>query len=128
MKQELLKFVLVGIVCTIVNYCLFFVLLSYLNWHYLVASAVGFFSGVCVGYLLNKLWTFQVTHSSNSLFIKYISVYVFSLVLSLLFLNVCVEWLNIDAKIANVLAIGLTTCTNFIGIKFWAFSHKGNTP
>jgi putative flippase GtrA len=32
-----------------------------------------------------------------------------------------VEWLGLSPELANFLAIGITTCTNFIGTKFFVF-------
>ncbi|MCP4050644.1 MAG: GtrA family protein [bacterium] len=119
-----MKFIVVGILCTIVNYLVFFVLLDFLHWHYLLSSGTGFFSGVLVGYFFNRAWTFQIEDKSKTLLIKYSFVYICSLIISLAFLRLSVGVLGVNAKIANVIAIGITTCTNFSGIKFWAFGKR----
>jgi len=124
MRTEFLKFIIVGGASTVINYAVFFVLLSTFNWNYLLSSGCGFFSGVLFGYFFNKLWTFKVEDSSARLLLNYYLVYLGSLLISLLFLKITVDFLGMDAKIANVLAIGITTCTNFIGIKFWAFGKR----
>lgn len=121
MTQQFIKFIIVGAVSTLVNYSVFYVLLSHYYVNYLLASASGFIAGVVFGYFLNKLWTFNAKGSSNSTILKYFFVYILSLILSLVFLNISVEILGVNVKIANILAIGITTCTNFIGIKRWVF-------
>ena len=116
------KFVLVGILATIVNYGSFYILFHFLSVHYLIASASGFMAGVLAGYPLNRIWTFQAHDKKRHRdIVKYYSVYVVSLSLSLLFLKITVGVFGIDPRIANIFAIGLTTCTNFLGLKFIVF-------
>ena len=54
MKQEFLKFILIGILSTIINYGSFYALLEFLSVYYLLSSGIGFFLGVIAGYFLNK--------------------------------------------------------------------------
>lgn len=74
-----------------------------------------------MGYRLNKTWTFEIKVTEENYVYKYYFVYTASLFLSLIFLDFLVSKLSIIPEIANILTIGLTTCTNFIGTKFWAF-------
>lgn len=118
---EFLRFIVVGALSTIVNYGVFYVLFIS-GVSYLMASALGFLSGVGVGYHLNKKWTYgHKARSSLVLKTKYLTVYAVSLVLGLAFLAGLVNSLGLDARLANVLTIGVTTMTNFIGTKFWVF-------
>ncbi len=119
---EFLRFIVVGVLSTIVNYGVFYVLLRGFDVSYLIASAAGFLSGVGVGYRLNKSWTYaHQGRSSLALTMKYLAIYAVSLALGLAFLAELVNSLGLDARLANVLTIGLTTMTNFIGTKFWVF-------
>lgn len=119
--MQFFKFITVGVLSTIINYSLFYALYQLAGLHYLLASAIGFFSGVFAGYFLNKTWTFLVSETRKSTVAKYYSVYLLSLALSLILLEFGVTTLNIPPLIANIIVIGVTTCTNFIGIKYWAF-------
>jgi len=122
LKQQLSKFIIVGLLCTAVNYFVFFVSLNYLAINYLIASAVGFVSGVFIGFFLNKNWTFNSKEvQSHKIMLGYFSVYLVSLLISLLFLRVTVGTLGVSPEIANFLAICITTCTNFAGTKFFVF-------
>lgn len=122
MKKQLTKFIIVGIVSSIINYSFFYLLLSHFLFNYLLSSSIGFLCGMVIGFILNKNWTYD-SKSTKSLKIihKYIFVYLFSLLLSLIFLKITVEIIGINAEIANILAIFLTTCTNFVGTKFIVF-------
>ena len=121
-STQFYKFIIVGIWSTIINYGMFYILLEFLGVNYLISSAAGFISGVFAGYGFNRKWTFGVKSvKKHSEILKYYAVYITSLILSLLFLKVVVGIIGLDPKIANILAIGLTTCTNFIGIKIVVF-------
>lgn len=116
------RFLVVGGFATLFNYATFYALLVGAGFHYQLASAIGFLFGIGIGYPLNKLWTYRqkgpISHKRK---IGYLAVYLGSLTLSLVFLYVTVDLLDFDARMANILAIGLTTCTNFIGTKFLVF-------
>jgi putative flippase GtrA len=120
-KKQFFRFIVIGMLSTIVNYACFYAFLTLLSVNYIIASAAGFILGVFAGYFFNKSWTFEVTEKSKANVVKYYFVYIASLILSLAFLKVTVGHMGISAKIANIIAIGITTCTNFIGIKFWVF-------
>jgi putative flippase GtrA len=116
------KFIVVGVVATLVNYSIFYILLEFLKINYLISSAFGFLFGMVIGYFLNRKWTFQIEiKTTNAEIIKYFLVYTFSLILSLIFLKITVDAFKINAKIANFFALILTTFTNFIGIKITVF-------
>ena len=118
---QFFKFVTVGILSTSLNYSCFYVLFSFFSLNYMLSSATGYLFGVFVGFIFNKGWTFQYQIITVKEPLQYITVYTFSLLLGLAFLRVLVSKLNIPPEIANVATIGLTTITNFSGLKFWVF-------
>lgn len=115
------KFIIVGAFSTIVNYGIFYLMFNFLHVHYLVASGTGYISGVLFGFYFNKSWSFNFYRQSKIALLKYVSVYFFSLIVSIFFLNILVEFFLLDERIANILVIGLTTCLNFLCIKFFVF-------
>ena len=123
-KSQLTKFLLVGSLSTSLNYLVFFICLNALHVYYLVASIIGYFSGFAVGYLLNRNWTFS-THKSDSQTHREVAAYLFvntvSLLCSLFCLRLLVDGLAWPAWFSNILAIGVSTTTNFIGLKFFVF-------
>lgn len=124
LKVQFLKFIVVGVLSTIVNYGFFYGFLNYLGMDYLLSSALGFLFGVFAGYLINKRWTFQVKSKNLIHVIKYYLVYSCSLVISIAILKLVVDILGMKPEIANILVIGITTCTNFVGIKWIVFNEK----
>lgn len=118
---QLGRFLVVGGLSTIVNYSSFYFLLSQMSWGYIHSASSGFLLGVLVGYYLNKAWTFGVEEANAFVFLKYLSVYIASLLSGMTFLYFQVETLDFNVYHANGTTIAFTTITNYVGVKFWAF-------
>ena len=122
LTHQIFKFICVGLFCTAFNYAIFFLLLHQFEINYKISATIGFFAGVFAGFFLNKNWTFQSEsqfHLKNLLF--YFLVYTLSLALGLILLHILVEILDLSAEIGNIIMIGFTTVTNFVGLKFGVF-------
>ena len=119
---EFSKFIISGISSTIISYSIFWICLDYLNLNYLISAINGFICGLLIGYNINSRWTFK--SSKKRKFSSYLGVYFMSLLFSLIFLKITVGGFAIDAKIANLVAIALTTFTNFFGIRAFVFKDK----
>lgn len=120
---QAIKFIVIGIYATIINYLVFYVLYNFFNINYTIASAVGFIIGIIAGFPFNKNWTFKSDKKSIKVIIPYITVYCISLVLSLILLNFQVKFMQINPKIANFICICFTTVTNFLGTKIFVFKN-----
>ncbi len=124
MSGQFIRFVIVGAVCTIINYAVFFSLHSLLQVNYTLASAIGYCVGLVFGYLLNRNWTFKLQRSEQDRhkeMIAYLVVYTITLLISLAFLRLLVEWLQVNVLLANFFTIGLSTICNFTGLKLVVF-------
>ncbi|MBP9885970.1 MAG: GtrA family protein [Leptospiraceae bacterium] len=123
--EKLIKFLFVGGFSTIVNYLSFFVLFEYFLVQYLIASVIGYITGIFFSYFLNKKWTYKIAKDSNDVFIhKYLVVYLLSLGASSITLKSLVDYFGIYPLIANIIAIGQSTVTNFVGTTFLVFNDK----
>ena len=121
-----MKFIIIGVVSTLINYGVFFALYSWFDIHYVVSSGIGYVIGLLVGYLFNRNWTFTDDKSDEKTkeFVLYIAVYGVSLLLSLGTIALLVDSLAWNPLLANVIAIGVSTITNFVGLKFFVFKHS----
>lgn len=124
-RSQFSRFILVGGISTIINYSVFYALFS-LGYNYLIASAVGYIVGAVFGYVFNARLTFK--KKAGLSVIPYFSVYTFSLVTGLGVLKFFASSLNINPLLANLLAIGYTTMTNFLGSRYIAFNEKFRLP
>lgn len=118
------RFIVVGLISTAVSYSFFYFLYVFCGTHYQLAAAAGFMLGVFIGYPVNRTWTFAAEAASaagNPYLMKYVSVYMISLGMGLLLLDLLVRQCGLWPPVANIFVIGFTTCTNFIGVKIWTF-------
>ncbi|MGL4524475.1 MAG: GtrA family protein [Spirochaetia bacterium] len=120
-KSSLFRFLVVGLVSSILNYGLFFVFYQIYSLHYILSYGIGFISGFILGFLLNKAWSFQVTKTTLYQKTKYLCVYLFSLTLGGFLLRAFVAYLHMIPLLSNIIILFITTCINFCGVKFWAF-------
>ena len=123
--RELILFLLVGGLSTIINYLIFLLTFKIAGIWYLVSSWIGYFSGVLFGYLLNSIYTFSASSQiSGKNLASYIGVYLISLLIGSILLYMLVEFGKITPLISNILVICQTTVTNFLGCKFLVFKRK----
>ena len=125
-----LKFILVGVVNTLVGTAVMFFCFNVLAWSYWVSSALNYMVGSIVSYLLNKRYTFQQKgHDWHTVwkFIVNVSVcYVLAYGLAKPF----VAWMlsgvttNIQGNAALFVGMVLFVGFNYIGQRFWAFSTR----
>jgi len=120
--EEIIKLGIIGGISTAVNYGIFFLFFYFGHWHYLLASAVGFLSGVAISYTGNRLWTFDSKEEKKlKEFGGYLLVCLITITISLAFLRFEVQILKINPLIANFFAICLSAAMNFIFVKIFVF-------
>ena len=120
--SEFIRFAVVGVISTLFNYSIFFVLLHYIHLNYLLASAVGFIAGIYISYSLNRAVTFKsINHNKKKEAFMYIAVCLVSLAVSLSCLKIIVGVFGIDPLLGNIISIGISTICNFTGAKFVVF-------
>lgn len=110
--QEFIKFCIVGVANTAVNY--FFYMLFLFAWsaHYLIAGVIGYLAGAVFGFIVNRKWTFKSTIANTYLFV-YLAINVFSLLINGLIQWVVVEKLHVAIILSQACGIVVTTFINY---------------
>ena len=125
--QHLPKFLIVGVIGTVINYLVFYLIYSIWNVNYILACIVGYISGLFLGFYLNKEWTFKRNDhvfSGKSLVLRYICLYGFTLVIAVLVLYLIVEIANVNPLFGYIVSIFCSTVLNFYGLKYVVFRAK----
>ena len=118
-NRELLIFLLVGVLATIADFSVYFSLASFeLDKNF--SKVVSFIVGTGIGYLGNSRITFSQRSGNIAI---YFMVYAFSLVINVWINNLAYSTLS-DAQVSWLLATFSSTAINFIGLRYFAFSHK----
>ena len=125
-----LRFILVGVVNTLVGTAIMFFCFNVLEWSSWISSALNYIAGSIVSYLLNKRYTFQQKGHDWYTILKFIVNITICYVLAYGFAKPLVTWLlsgfttNVQGNIALLVGMVLFVAFNYIGQRFWAFSPK----
>jgi len=117
---QLPRFLIIGGISTIISYSAFLICLHPFKIHYILASMIGFIAGIAFSYPCNARWTFKSQYSTKRIN-HYLAVYLCSLLISLIFLKITVDFIGIAPEIAYIICIIITTVINFLGTKFFVF-------
>ena len=120
--KEVLKFLVGGGSAVLVDYVLYR-LLMYFGFPVSVSKCISYVVGAAVGFVINKLWTFESKYFSSMEIAKYILLYACSACANA-GVNKFVLWLFNWQLFAFLCATGVSTVMNFLGQKFFVFVKK----
>ena len=119
-------FVAAGGTATVINYALF-VLLYWAGMNYLIASTLGYVSGIVVSFTINRYLVFRDSEKQPRQFLRYTAIYLVALVAQLGLLELGVR-LGLDPLVANAIALVIVVIANFFVIRRFVFSRGNNKP
>lgn len=129
-NHSFFRFLLVGVMNTIVGLSATYLLLNALGLHYWVSTFLGNCIGAVVSYFLNKRFTFQSQASFGSSIWKFTAVilacYALSYWAGLVISSQLINLVNADQaawadNLAVLIGAGLYTISNYFGQRFFAF-------
>lgn len=116
--KEILKFCVGGGSAVLVDFLLYLFLKN--NTTVLISKCISYIAGAIVGFIINKLWTFESKKFKIEEIIKYIVLYLCSALINTL-VNKGVILLFGSVVVAFFVATGISTVINFLGQKFIVF-------
>ncbi len=119
--KEILKFLVGGGSAVIVDAVLYAIFKRYIDFS--VAKAISYIVGAAVGFVINKLWTFESKNFKMAEILKYVILYACS-ALANTGVNRFVLWLFPSTIFAFLCATGTSTIINFLGQKFFVFRKE----
>ncbi len=131
--NKLVKFGLVGVLNTAVDFLVFNLLLLF-RCPAPVSKGVSYTAGMLNSFFFNKNWTFRATGNSKKQFVRFLVLNLATLAVSvglmkelsaLLATSFFAEASPLFAdNLANLIVIAITVILNFIGSRFFVFSQK----
>lgn len=116
--KEILKFLVGGGSAVVVDALFYAILKAYIDFS--VAKAISYILGAFVGFIINKLWTFESKKFKVAEIYKYIVLYACSALVNT-GVNKFVIWIIPSTVFAFLCATGTSTVMNFLGQKFLVF-------
>ena len=122
LKNKGLPFLLVGIWNTVFGIGLYTAAVLWLGQrYYLWLSVIVGFIAVVQAYLCHKFFVFKTQGHYFTEFVKFYTIYLVSMPISLGLMYICVDILQIPAVYANILVTGAVTVLSFIGHNWFSF-------
>lgn len=118
--RQFVKFVLVGILTTAINFGVYASLVV-LDVPYLLAATVAFAVATINSYTWNRIWTFRAGKHRHIRLLKFTIVQLIGLSVNLIILALLVEHVSMNKFVAQLVANVFVVATNFTGNKFWTF-------
>ena len=128
--RTFMKFIMVGVVNTIVGFTIMFVFYNVFHLNYWISSASNYFFGSIVSYFLNKHFTFRFHekgwYSLLRFTINILTCYLLAYGLAKPF----IKWVlsdfsvSIQENVSMMLGMCLFVAFNYLGQRFFAFNHR----
>ncbi len=128
--KTFMKFIMVGVVNTIVGTTIMFVFYNVFHFSYWISSASNYFFGSIVSYLLNKNFTFRFRErglwSLLRFVINILSCYLLAYGIAKPVMYELLSGYNksIQENVSMMLGMGLFVVFNYLGQRFFAFYKK----
>jgi putative flippase GtrA len=125
MHRELLRFLLVGGFCTLLQYLILIFGVEALGADAVLASGTGFLASAAVNYLLNRrfTWASQVSHGIAVQ--RFIAVLAIGFALNVLGMRLLHGYLGWHYVLSQVFTTVVTLLWNFTGHRQWTFASRG---
>ncbi len=122
--RQFVKFGIVGISSTIIDWGIYLLLTRLTAIFYLDAKVISFLVSVINSYIWNRRWTFRSKDPAKfHQFSKFLAVAGIGLALNALIMYIVVSKLNLHDIIGLILASAIVMFWNFIINKYWTFKE-----
>jgi putative flippase GtrA len=123
--NQFVRFALVGSSGVITNLAVYSSLIYLLYVHYLIAASFSFVTAMTGNFILNLRWTFK-THNqgikaTRDQYLRYAMVTLISYGINIMVLWILVDFWHWHKVVAQLASIFMTSLSNFLGSKLWAF-------
>ena len=120
--QQLIKFGIIGVMATVIDFAVLTGLTELVGVHYLVSAAIGFLVANVFNYLFSMRYVFKsrfTKEERHKEFLLFVMLSVFGLAFNQLFMWLFVEVVGLYYLIGKVLATIFVMIWNFISRKLW---------
>jgi putative flippase GtrA len=127
---EFLKFAVVGVLGTIVDFGIYSFLTRILGFYFLLATSISVLAAIINNFYLNKYWTFKKGQSGRTRqeYIKFFIVSIINYFLNLAITYAVMKYTHAEVIVgpykdyfAKAVAIGIVLFSNYFGNKRWTF-------
>ncbi|WP_205597785.1 GtrA family protein [Anoxybacillus sp. MB8] len=123
-KMMLVRFAVVGIGNTLVDFVVFFFLAS-IGVPYVFSQVCSYSAGMMNSYVWNRTWTFQVRKKASvQEFLQFIFINLVSLSTTIVLLYLLHKLAGMQLFSSKAVATVAGMAVNFVGSRFWVFERE----
>ncbi|MGC8503143.1 GtrA family protein, partial [Desulfurella sp.] len=89
-----------------------------------ISNLIGYSIGICVSYVLNKIYTFQSKAHPKKEFPKFVASLLIAYGLNFLTLVFCIRVIHINAYVSQIISGAVYTLSGFLLAKYFAFRKE----
>ncbi len=136
MNHSFIRFLLVGVINTIVGLSAMYLFLHGFSWSYWASTFIGNIIGACVSYFLNRTFTFKSSAAVGKSMFRFtivilacyfISYYLGEKIALYLFSQLSFLGEKYSQDAAVLFGTGIYTITNYLGQRLFVFQQKIET-
>jgi len=123
--KQFIKFGIVGVSGTIIDWAFYFIFNRWFNIYYLISKTLSFILAALNNYIWNRVWTFK-SKEKNVLgeFIKFFIVSLVGLGLNVIIMFIIVSKFHLKDIYGLAIATASVMLWNFFANKYWTFKEK----
>ncbi|WP_052254870.1 GtrA family protein [Salinicoccus sp. YB14-2] len=123
--QEIFKYILFGVLTTVVNIAVFFLFDTVLNFSYIIANAISIIAAILFAFFTNKKYVFKAKSQSWKLAFKEFYLFVglrsVSGLFDMLSMWMLVDFMNLETNLSKILTQFIIVVLNYIFSKLYIF-------
>lgn len=123
-STQMVRFLAVGLITNGSLYAAYLAITS-LGLEHKLAMTLVYVSGVVMGFLFNRNWTFRHNGQFASGFMRYASIYFAGYIVNLCGLYLLVDIFGYPHQIMQLIIGALLTIVFFIAQRYWIFKQDG---
>lgn len=123
--RQFIKFGLVGLSSTVIDWAVFYLLNLFFGIYYLLAKVISFSFAVINSYIWNRRWTFRSQDTGKTKeFSKFLIVALVGLSINVLIMFIVVDHLHWRKIFGLIFSTSFVTIWNFSANKFYTFKES----
>ncbi len=123
-NREVILYLIFGVLTTLVDFIVFYISNNLLNIHYIVSTCLAWIFAVLFAYITNKIFVFSAIENKHNIFKEifyFFTLRLASLILSIIFMVIMVDLLNISEILSKILVNVFVVISNYFFSKVFIF-------
>jgi len=125
--REMLNYIIFGVLTTVVNYVVYFLLYNLLNINYLLSNTVAWIAAVVFAYFTNKKFVFNDTDENDSdnvrKFLTFTAGRLMTFIIETVWLLITVSIFRMNANLSKILVAIVVIIVNYFISKIFVFGN-----